>query len=93
MNRAEQNTWRALEGKEPVRSMEEIVAELQKYVGTYHKQHGYENYRDEMYIDDILYGLGKSLSEEYEYANGFQKFRRFLIEYLGGELKEGDENV
>jgi len=84
MNRAKENTWRRLNGQSPLPTMEEVVASLQDYVGTYNNQHGYEKYPDEMLIDDILYGLGAALSEDYKFADGFQKFKEKLIEHLQG---------
>ena len=91
MNRSKQNTWRAVQGKEPLKSMEEIVADLAHYMVTYSNQYGYKEYRDELFIDDVVYGLGKALSDEYSFANGFQAFRKKLIVHLGGQLVKGDE--
>lgn len=82
MNREQENMWRKLKGEEPLRSMEDIVAQFQKYVATYHEQHGYENYSDEMFIDDIIYGLGAALNEDYKFAQGFEEFKVKLIKHF-----------
>ena len=67
MNRYEQNTWRILNGLEPFPTMEEVVQHLTQYINTYENQVGYKKYTEETLIDDILYGLGVSLSKEYEF--------------------------
>lgn len=86
MNRKERVVWEKLNnpfGAAQTRTMEEVVSILQKYVATYDQQYGYENYHDETYIDDILYGLGSSLDENYKNADGFERFKDFLRDYLG----------
>lgn len=63
--------------------MREAVAYLRRYMDTYHKQHGYEDYRDETFIDDVLYGLGVALQpEKFKYADGFRQFKDVLREHL-----------
>jgi hypothetical protein len=58
------------------------VAYLKEFMATYDQQHGYADYSDETYIDDVLYGLGVSLSGEYQFAGGFRKFKALLLEHL-----------
>ena len=82
LNRAKENTWRVVAGKDPVRSMPEVVAKLKKYMDTYDKQYGYENWSDDMLIEDVLYGLGAALGDEYEYAVGYKKFKKFLLKHI-----------
>ena len=60
--------------------MKEAVAYLQKYMATYDKQYGYLDYRTETLIDDVLYGLGAALNADYQYADGFRKFKARLVE-------------
>lgn len=62
--------------------MREIVESLQKYMETYHTQYGYQDYSDETFIDDVLYGLGRSLGKQYEFAVGFDKFKKDLLKHL-----------
>ena len=62
--------------------MERAVAYMRKFMDTYDQQQGYKDYSDQTYIDDVLYGLGASLSGEYEFAGGFRKFREALREHL-----------
>ena len=85
MTRNKQAAWEELTNQfgPRTRTMEEVVAKLQGYVATYHKQSGYENYPDSMLIDDVLYGLGQALDDNYQYADGFERFKNFLREYLG----------
>ena len=85
MNRKEQNTWNALNNKPPVRPMEKVVAKLQKYMETYDRQYGIENYDDEFFIADVLYGLGAALDDKYRYANGFRDFKEHLRKLLDKE--------
>ncbi len=59
--------------------MKTIVAEFQKYIETYDKQFGYENYTDDNFIKDVIYGIGHSISiaennKEYRFVDGFKKF-------------------
>jgi len=65
------------------RRMREIVNRMKKYVTTYDTQLHYEDYSDETFIIDMLYGIGIAIDpEEYRYATGLQKFRDKLhIEY------------
>lgn len=58
------------------------VAYLRDFMNTYDQQQGYGDYSDDTYINDVLYGLGVSLSKEYQFAGGFRKFRALLKEHL-----------
>ena len=58
--------------------MKEIVNKFQKYVETYDKQHGYLDYTDNTFIDDMLYGIGIAISGDYKFAQGFFKFKELL---------------
>jgi len=82
MNRAQQNTWRTMQGLPTLPTMEEIVAKLQHYVETYDKQEGFEDYTDETLIDDVIYGLGAALGKEYQFADGFRKFEARLVKHI-----------
>ena len=65
------------------RNIKASVKYLQEYMETYPVQIGYETYRRETYIDDILYGLGVSLDKKYMYAGGFDLFKKELLKHLG----------
>ena len=82
MQRSKENTWRMVAGKPLVRPMKEVVASLHHYMETYDQQFGYEDYYDDTYIEDVLYGLGKSLDEKFENANGFLDFKKWLIKHI-----------
>lgn len=57
---------------------------IHQYIETYPTQDGWEDYTDEIYIDDLLYGLGVSIDEDkYSYAEGFRKFKDRLRAHLG----------
>lgn len=62
--------------------MRDAVAYLKKYMATYDKQMGYLDYRTETYMEDILYGLGASLGAEYQFSDGFAKFKAVLRKHL-----------
>ena len=62
--------------------MRVAVEYLQHYMATYDKQYGYLDYPDRTLIDDVLYGLGRALSKEYEFSPGFEKFKKVLREHL-----------
>ena len=62
--------------------MKRAVAYMRHFMNTYDQQAGYQDYSDRTYIDDVLYGLGASLSGEYEFAGGYRKFREVLREHL-----------
>jgi hypothetical protein len=62
--------------------MERAVAYLRNFMATYDQQQGYGDYSDETYINDVLYGLGVSLSDEYQFAGGFRKFLTLLRDHL-----------
>lgn len=82
MNRSRENTWRITKGQQPLKSMKNVVADLQKYIETYSSQPTYEEFSDEVFIDDIVYGLGVALSEEYKFAPGFSDFKEVLLKHL-----------
>lgn len=93
MNRTKENTWRKVQGKDPLKPMPDIVASLKGYISTYDKQQGYEEYSDEILIEDMLYGIGTALSEDYKYRNGYIDFKKRLIKLLietTGEEKNED---
>ena len=82
MNRSEENTWRITQGKQPLKPMEDIVAYIQEYIRTYSSQEGYEDYSDELYIDDMLYAIGVSMKAEYKFRRGFVDFKATLLNKL-----------
>jgi hypothetical protein len=63
--------------------MKRIVAKMKRYVENYDKQPFYLDYSDDTFIHDMLYGIGISISTKYEYAPGYDKFRKFLSKYVG----------
>lgn len=71
----------SVEGKRE--RMRNMVKSLTKYMETYDKQHGYENYTDTTFVDDVLYVLGIALQpEKYRYAGGYDEFKKFLKDHL-----------
>ena len=72
----EENIIRALQGRKPLNDMEEMIDNFTNYVDTYKTQDKSRHYinNPDAFIADMLYGLGKSMSEEYEWATGYSKF-------------------
>lgn len=64
------------------KKMRAAVASLQSYMAGYDKQPSYETYSEETLIDDVLYGLGIALDSHYAYANGYENFKKRLLEHL-----------
>jgi len=65
--------------------MKKIVANFQEYVATYTNQVEYESYRDETFIDDMLYGIGIAMDEKYKFANGFDEWKEVLRKHLDND--------
>ena len=65
------------------RRMKAAVEYLQQYMQTYDTQRGYLDYSDKTFINDVLYGLGVALNpKQYEFADGFDRFKEHLREHL-----------
>lgn len=62
---------------------------LQEYWETYTEQDGWHAYSLKTVIDDALFGIGAAISDDYYSAEGFDKFKADLAEYL----KSGDTSV
>lgn len=62
--------------------MQQVVMNLEQYIDTYDEQEGYQEYSDRVYIEDIIYGLGASLSEDNKFTKGFLKFKKELLVHL-----------
>jgi len=68
---------------EQQKKVKKAIEYLQNYMQTYDKQGGYLDYTDETIINDVLYGLGVAIGgKEYEFAQGFKKFKKRLITHL-----------
>lgn len=63
-------------------SVSEAVSHFEDYVSTYDKQPAYEEYTKSIYLNDMLYGLGITMDKSYEFADGFNQFKKDLIEFL-----------
>lgn len=63
--------------------MKEMVVYMKEYWETYDKQSDYLNYTDETFLHDAIYGLGVALNKnEYQWAEGYIKFKAFLARFL-----------
>lgn len=61
--------------------MKVAVKKMTRYMTTYEGQTGYKKYTD-TYVNDIVYGLGISLSDENEYSKGYNRFKDELLAWL-----------
>lgn len=56
--------------------MKEVVERIQLYCNTYDNQHGYLDYEDHTFIEDMLYGIAIALEpEKYKFSPGFRRFK------------------
>ena len=63
------------------------LKKFKDFVNTYDSQRGHKEYEVSTIIDDFLYGIGLCLNEEeYEFADGYQKFKDVLREHLNGKM-------
>jgi hypothetical protein len=80
----EENLMRVLEAREPLRDLSNIIARFKEYVNTYESKDA--GFHPETFINDMLYGIGSAMSEEYTYAKGYRKFKERLKEQFDGEV-------
>jgi hypothetical protein len=74
------------EQKRSRKRMHNIVAAFQQYVEGYDKQPHYEEYSDETFISDMLYGIGIALDGgRYSFAGGFREWKKTLRERLDND--------
>ena len=79
------------------KKVKEFVEYMQTYWNTYTEQSSYINFNENTLINDALYGIGVALNkEEYQWRQGFDKFKKHLkenyldtIEILEEEEKDG----
>lgn len=63
--------------------MKSAVAYMQEYMRTYSELYEFSSYRDETFIDDVLYSLGIALGgDKYKYAKGFDLWKKKLKKHL-----------
>lgn len=55
---------------------------LENYWRTYVDQAGFEEYSEETFLADALYGIGVAISEEYKCAGGYDRFKDVLRDFL-----------
>ena len=87
MNRAKQNTWRIIQGKEPLKPVAGILKDLKQAVDTYEACHGVKDYNDELIINDMMYALGMAINKKYMCMAGFELFKDRLIKQFEEERK------
>lgn len=71
--------------------MGKIVKRFQEYVASYSQQMCYQDYSDETFIHDILYGIGIAFDKkQFGMADGYGKWKKKLVD---GVLKEEAQQV
>lgn len=61
-------------------NIEKALEFMEIYISTYRNQPCYSFHNEATWINDILYGLGVSVSDEYRFAQGFHQFKEKLKE-------------
>ena len=79
-----ENTLRALQERDPLYDMDKIVEFFKLYVSNYQST---PSTTPETFMRDMLYGIGRSMCPEYEFAIGFLKFEARLKEIIDEDLK------
>lgn len=70
--------------------MRAVVARFQEYARTYSDQAHYDQYRDETFLDDMLYGIGIALEpKKWREGRGFDEFREMLRKRLSSSQPAG----
>lgn len=65
---------------------------LTEYWATYRSQNNYESYCVETFMNDALYGIGIAMDDSYKFGNGYDRFKKDLIEFLqSGEWNPKEE--
>lgn len=70
--------------------MRAVVARFQEYVRTYSDQAHYDQYRDDTFLDDMLYGIGIAMEpKKWRSGTGFDAFKEKLRKRFArsGEVK------
>jgi hypothetical protein len=62
--------------------MQRAMKRMSEYAATYESQEGCVNYSDQMFIDDMLYGIGIALDDKYQFSDGWAAFQDVLREHL-----------
>jgi len=84
---AAENTMRKLQERDPIRSKEEMIKEFQKYVASYEPHMTLD---PETFIRDMMFGIGRSMSEEYNWAVGWLKFEGRIKEMIDADLERNE---
>ena len=66
--------------------IDKAIDYMQTYINTYRNQPYYKDYTEATWIEDMLYGLGVSVSNDYMFADGFHQFKCKLLDE--GHLNE-----
>lgn len=63
--------------------MRAIVGRFQEYVRTYSDQAHYDQYRDQTFLDDMLYGIGIAMEpKKWSQGQGYDAFKEMLRKRL-----------
>lgn len=72
------------------KSNEEFIYSQINYWKTYPNQPSWKSYSTNTLLNDAIYGIGISMSENYKYASGNLKFLKDLKDYLEKEISRLD---
>ena len=60
----------------------QIATKLRETLADYKKECGINGYTEQTVLDDLLYFVGTAISDEYQFAQGFDRFKQRLREHL-----------
>ena len=69
-------------GEAVKRSNYQIATKLREILSQYKKENDINEYTEQTVLDDLLYFVGEAISNEYKFAQGFDKFKQRLREHL-----------
>ena len=62
--------------------MEKMVKKFQEYVASYSRQPLYKTYSDETFLNDMLYGIGVTFSNKFEFRDGLFYWKKVLKNFI-----------
>lgn len=86
----QEDTMRALQNRDPLRAKEEMIEKFKHYVNTYEP---HMTMSPETFMRDMIYGIGRSMCDEYEFAVGYLKFIDRVKKLIEDDLPKIDPTL
>ena len=68
--------------KQKAKKITDMASSLTEYWSTYNVQPNADSFTETTFLDDALYGIGIAMNRRYEGAEGYDEFKKVLIEHL-----------